>query len=372
MKTIPHKASVAFALAVIAAAANAGLGALVRPSAGSAQWCVSKVSEPVTVIDEIFPEVIHRTPGRDRGAEQLFRPIRSVGKPLGELGSACLAGQSEPCKQFAAWVDALARADALRFDRERHKPVPVSFVTGTLSGNLTLRPIALYTGVLLERGQIELADRARVMRWLRQRALDYEHAPRVGADRLAQNLVLNSALTQQAVGIVVGDAALTARAASLYRAYMDTMRADGSFPEETKRGTSALKYTNMALGALVQAAEMAPISGDDFYGYRSRSGDLHRAVEFLLDALDDETRVEGYAAAAVAPTDAPRPDGRQARGFLKTQMGWVQPYIARFPRLETSRRLRKLVLDSGAGRSVQFDEGLGAVPSCLWGPVEER
>jgi hypothetical protein len=372
MKKCIQAVCAAIALLVAVPQAHAGLGALVGPSGGAAQWCRTKATPEQRVIGEIFPDVIDKTPGRDRGAQQLFLPIRSIAEPLGELGSACLAGERERCKQFAGWVDALARADALRFDRDKHKPVPVSFVTGTLSGNLTLRPIALYTGILLERRQIELADEASVMQWLRRRALDYEHAPRVAVDKLAQNLVLNSALTQQAVGIATGDRALTQRATALYHAYLDTMRADGSFPEETKRGRSALKYTNMALGALVMAAEMAAISETDLYGYRGPSGDLHRAVAFLLDALDDEAKVAVYAAANVAPTDAEQPGGRQARSFMKKQMGWVQPYITRFPKLDTSRRLRRLVLDGGSASGVFFDDGVGAVSSCLWGPVAER
>lgn len=361
---------VAAACLAASAAAQAALAGLVAQSGGQPAQChAGHLTAQPLVIDEIFPEVIRKTPGRDRGAEQLFQPIRGIGEPLGALGSACLAGERERCTQFADWVDALARADALRFDRDKHKPMPASFVTGTLSGNLTLRPIALYTGILLERGQIALADEARVMRWLRMRALNYEHAPRVGADKLAQNLVLNSALTQQVVGIVTGDASLTQRAQTMYRTYLDTMREDGSFPQETQRGRSALKYSNMAVAALVMSAELAAVTGSDLYGYRARHGDLHRAVTFVLDALDDETRVAGYAAADVAPTDAPQPDGRQARAFLTSQMGWVRPYVMRFPTLDTTRRLRQLMPQRGAGGHAVFDEGTGTVAACLWGPL---
>jgi hypothetical protein len=350
-------------------ASGEGLDALFHEGGNVAERCsVAEVQTSIPVlIDEIFPQVVYKTPGRDLGSEQLFKPIRTISEPLAQLGSACLGGKKSSCQRFATWVQDLADANALRFDREKHKQSPVSFVSGTLSGNLSLRPIALYSGVLLKKRLIAFPDNGSVFQWLRQRAKDYEHAPRGGKPKLAQNLVLSSAATQQAVGIAIGDQTLTGRANEIFEAYIDTMRSDGSFPEETSRGQSALKYSNMAVAGLVLVAELASTTGIDLYSYTGPHGDIHDAVAFLLNAVDDETIIEPYAIARISPTDAIQPGGGQARAFLKSQFGWIDAYLARFPEFENATRIRNLIKTKGLRSPSYYDETLGAHADCIWG-----
>jgi hypothetical protein len=324
---------------------------------------------------EIFPVVIDKTPGRNLGSEQLFEPIVSIGVPLASLGSTCMAGNASSCGRFADWIERLADADALKFDREKHRASQSSLVTGELSGNDTLRPVAIYTSILRRHDLFKLSDRDRVFSWMRRRANEYSHVPTDGdQSKLAQNLVLGSAVTQLAVGITTSDSSLAAAAAPVYRAYLDTMRSDGSFPEEAKRGQSALKYENNAIALMVLTAELELARGADLYAYQGRNGDIHKAVKFLLDALQDQSLIAGYAAANVTPTDPAQPDGKQALNFLRpqrnmTQMGWVVPYVLRFPGSDNAKIIRKLVTRGAFPSLSDYDEQLGVYPECLWGSI---
>lgn len=343
-----------------------------------ANWgksCFASLSAPAKqeIMPELFPVVIQGTPGRNLGSEQLFAPVVSTGYPLANLGSACMTGDKSACQQFSEWVEKLADTDALRFDREKHKDSQSSLVTGELSGNSTLRPIALYTSILRRHDLITLSDRDKVFGWMRRRAQEYSHISGKEKDaQLAQNLVLNSALTQLSVGVATSDPSLSTAADKVYRAYMNTMRADGSFPAESQRGQSALKYENDAIALLILAAETKLVDGTDLYAYKGPNGDIHKAIKFWLDALQDERLIAPYASADVAPTDQAQPGGKQALYFLRpqrdmTQMGWVIPYLKRFPDNPNSATIRNLVGQGKIPVLTNYDSLLTVYPACVWG-----
>lgn len=340
-----------------------------------AKSCFAVLPAPAKqeVQPELFPVVIHGTPGRNFGSEQLFAPVVSIAYPLANLGSACMTGDHPACQQFSDWVGKLADTDALRFDREKHKDSQSSLVTGELSGNSTLRPIAIYTSILRRHNLITLTNRSTVFDWMRRRAQEYSHiSGKEGESQLAQNLVLNSAVTQLEVGITTSDPSLTNAAEKVYRAYIDTMRTDGSFPAESQRGQSALKYENDAIGLLVLVAETGLVNGTDLYSYKGPNGDIHTAIKFWLDALQNENLIAPYAAANVAPTDAAQPGGKQALYFMKpqrdmVQLGWVIPYVKRFPDSENTKIIRLLVAHGEIPVLNNYDSLLTVYPKCVWG-----
>ena len=357
-----------FGISCVAAHAH-GLGKLIRDVDALQHRCMvaSQESYDLQTLDEIFPVVIWETPGRNFGSQQLFRPLRTIGQPLAALGTNCLGGDVRSCGLFSNWVEKLARNDSLRFDRDKHRISSVSMVTGTLSGNLVLRPIALYSGLLLDWGLISFKNESAVFEWMKRRVHDYEHAPRVDRTRQAQNLVLNSAVTQLTVGIATSDKGLAARGGEVYKTYIDTMRVDGSFPQETRRGVSALKYSNMAIAELVLTAELGSTIGMDLYGYRGVNGGIDEAISFLLAAIEDEHLIKRYAAENFAPTDRGQFDEGQAMGFLRDGLGWVVPYAVRFPGSNNALKIREIVNKRRLPVSVYFDENVGAYGWCIWG-----
>nr|WP_160327451.1 alginate lyase family protein [Burkholderia ambifaria] len=329
-----------------------------------------------TVIPEIFPVVVHGTPGRNLGSQQLYAPVMSIGYPFASLGSDCMAGNKGACDQFSGWLDKLVESDALKFNRDKHRDSQSSMVTGELAGNSTLRPIAIYTSMLRRHNLINISNRNEVFDWMRRRAANYSHISGDESEtQLAQNLVLSSAATQLAVGITTSDDSLTKAAVRSYHAYIDTMRSDGSFPAESKRGQSALKYENNAIALLVLVAELELVKGGDLYSYRGTNGDIHKAIKFWIDALQNESVISGYAAADFAPTDPVQPDGKQALHFLKPdrgmiQMGWVVPYMQNFPTSENTKIIGKLIEQGKIQLPSDFDSILGVYPRCFWSMVQ--
>ena len=368
------------AIATIATATQAkGFGELVSSRAKqNTQFCMPGRNATVEpwVMKEIFPNVIDRTPGQDAGSAQLFEPIRKIAEPLAFLGSKCLLdrktvdakeGVKDSCMKFSSWVEDLAQQDALYFDREKHRKSSVSFVTGALSGNLTVRPIALYVGVLRDAGLIRLHDNQLVNRWLQRRVADYDNVPPRLTAAAAQNLVLNSVLAKLTVGIAVDKPQVAlSQSEQVFKLYLDTARADGSFPAETRRGISALKYSNMAIGELVMLAELSAMEGVNLYDYRSPKGvTLHQAIGFVAKAMLDESLIAGYAKENYAPTD--KGDGSaQARHFVHDHMGWVQIYTQRFPQHANTKLLDKVMQSSQVRKAGYYDETLGAVVGCVW------
>jgi len=347
------------------------LGLLEREVDSDSRQCQAGSAAEVApeVIDEIFPDIIYKTPSRDHGSEQLFRPIRQVAEPLTRLGSACLAGDTASCRRFQSWTQSLVAADALRFDREKHRPSPVSFVAGTLSGNLTIRPIATYADALREKGLIRF-DAEAFSAWLHRRVAEYDHFPTRLNPGAAQNMVLNSVLAQLTADMVgtvpssVTNAPSLVRAQQLYRLYLDTARKDGSLPAETRRGISALKYSNMATGGLVVLAELTQASSTRLYDYTSPNGiDLHQVVSFLVKAMADDSVIADYAKENYAPTDKVNGLG-QARAYTRDQLGWMTLYIRRFPAHQNTRALAAYLDIATRSSWGYFDEIVGAYMGC--------
>ena len=356
------------AMAAAAHAARAEVASIFLPADQIARRCPAILgpAQEQRVMKEIFPQVIRHTPGRDAGAAQLFAPIRAIGKPLALEATRCLAGEQAACQRFSDWISRLASEDALRFDAGPHRLSPASLVTGKLAGNLTLRPIALHLAALRERG-LAGKDEA-VDAWLVRRAGEYRHLPRQLDDKAAQNLVLHSALTGLAVEMATGGSGQALQtAARIYRLYLDTMRSDGSLPQETRRGASALKYDSMAVGNLLLLALLAQTRGLPLLAYAGPHGDLHQAAGFVAAALEDEAVIAGYAQENVAPTDAVPAHGGQARGFLRDNSGWMAWYGSLYPGRPASPvlvRERRRALPA-ALPAFPYDESLGLAPPCL-------
>lgn len=339
----------------------------------------ARIIEPY-VIAEIFPDVIYKVPGRDSAAEQLFRPIKKIAEPLAILGTYCLAAHgflhvkserdfsNRNCDDFSSWIDLLVREDALYFDRRKHESSSVSFYTGALSGNHTIRSLAFYIKSLRDKHLINLNSNRATDAWLSRRAAEYDVLPKKKLTAAsAQNIALTSVLAKLGVAITVNDAATAlADAERLYMLYLDTAREDGSFPAETRRGVSALKYTNMAISELIQIAEFAGEYGVDLYGYKSDKGvDIHLSVGFLLNSLFDDSKIGDYAQENFAPTNMNAGTG-QYLGFLRNGFNWVRIYLRRFPTNDNAVLIKSILQMNDINLTGYFDEGTASVAGCSW------
>ncbi len=222
--------------------------------------------------------------------------------------------------------------------------------------------------------RIKASTRARIERWLeglvrrsRETRIDLtsdEVSARNNHAYLAAGVVM-------AWGALTGDLGMVETAVAVYRRAIAEMRPDGSFPLETMRGARALWYQRHAVASLTVIAEMAAVQGIDLYGYRVGKRDLHRAVAFLLDGIEDPKRVWRYAKANVNPGPI-RDYRRQDLGFLRRRahgrhyMAWAEIYMARFPERAESRRLAALLAESQPDFRPMVDEYSGGNTSCFF------
>lgn len=146
-------------------------------------------------------------------------------------------------------------------------------------------------------------------------------------------------------GALAGDDARFTKGIERFKVALRQMRADGSLPLETARGSRALWYQNYAVGMLVTIAEVAAQQGYDLYGMEKDGRSIHKAIAFLLDGINDPRIVLPYAKANFSPgpgLDWHEQDLRftELRGRWH-HMAWIEAYVKRFPRHPNTKQLRK-------------------------------
>ena len=89
-------------------------------------------------------------------------------------------------------------------------------------------------------------------------------------------------------------------------------------------------------------AEMAKTQEIDLYAHSpTEEKTIHRAVQFMLDALENNELVIKYASENYWP--GPHKDyHNQDLGGSGSTFGWIYPYVSRFPNHPNSARIRKL------------------------------
>lgn len=108
------------------------------------------------------------------------------------------------------------------------------------------------------------------------------------------------------------------------------MRPDGAWPLELARGERALWYQRHALASLTAAAEIAAAQGVDLWSIDIEGRSLHRAITWLLDALDGATVGQDLGFLT-------------RRGNGRHYMSWGDAYIARYPDHPNAKRLATLL-----------------------------
>lgn len=148
-------------------------------------------------------------------------------------------------------------------------------------------------------------------------------------------------------GAMSGDDARYRKGIERVQVALRQMRADGSLPLETARGSRALWYQNYALGMLVTIAEVAAHQGHDLYVVKDEGRSLHLGIKFLLDGIERPQIVLGYAKENVAP--GPGHDWHEQDMRFTEQRGrwhhmaWTEAYMARFPDHPNTLRIKSFL-----------------------------
>ena len=190
---------------------------------------------------------------------------------------------------------------------------------------------------LVQLGFATPEDKAAIEGWLRRLAVQMDEHPgdnNIGTARGAADMML---------GLMLGDDARYRRGVQTgFTAQLAAMRADGSFPLETDRGRGALQNQSRNIAFLLYAAEIAASQGENLYGAEVNGRSVEDAIGFLLAAADDNSLVDGYAAAnrnppKTEPNFAPL---SQLDPFDSTARGWALLYTQRYPRGALSDAIR--------------------------------
>lgn len=243
--------------------------------------------------------------------------------------------------------------------------------------NRFLLPIVVGWALVRDAPEIEPDARARIETWLArlaQRSQERLRSQRPQETSARNNHAYLAASAVMAWGALAGDDAAFSLGLRTFQQGLSDMRADGSLPLETARGARALWYQRHAVASLVVIAELAARQGYDLWSLELDGKSLHHAIAFLLDAIDDPSRVLAYAAENRNP--GPSPDWRNQdlsflvrRGHGRHYMAWVEAYLARFPERTEAHRLRQLLVRTGTHRPL-IDELAGGNASCLLGPLD--
>lgn len=315
------------------------------------------------------------------GLDNSYNP---VSRALRNAGSACLGGVREACT--AIQEGALAWATQSKKLAPRGARNTSKFWNDTLTINMRLlAPMATMLGAAEAVTPMAPANRAIVTAWLKTMVDRFEHNKRgdgyyrggssgTTARKAAHNHATQSSIAAMSYGAWAGDENYFLTGLEQWSITLESMRSDGSLPIETRRGARALFYHGRTISALIQIAERARVQGIDLYGRpQSGIGSIHRAVKFFLDAVVDPSVVLRYASTNHAP--GPFKDyTRQDLGAAGT-LGWVAPYMARFPDHPNVRRLRALSGDESyltpsvmvAARSnASSNEWIGVDTRCFW------
>lgn len=237
----------------------------------------------------------------------------------------------------------------------------------------TLLPVIVAWSLVRDHPDVPAEDGALISTWI-----DQLIAERVRPNQkpLVDPMTVNnhtylSASVDMAWGALRGDPLAFRRGIEAYRLAIAQMRDDGSLPRETERGARALWYQRHAIASLVAIAEMAAVQGLDLYGYQVGGRDLHRAVAFLVAAVEDQTIVWPYAEADVNPGPSTNWMAQdlgfmRRRGHGRHYMGWAEAYLRRFPDRPEARELARLLLRWDPAPRPMVDDYSGGDTTCFY------
>ena len=169
-------------------------------------------------------------------------------------------------------------------------------------------------------------ERAEVERWLHGLALQHSAIPGQPEESCCNNHFYRRALYASMIGVLVEDNDLFRFGVSAVYSALHDMDEQGALPLEISRGRRATHYQNYALSYLITNMQIIHRQGYDIFNLEYQGSNIHQAVDFLFQILDDPEALEDYA-----PLE-------QYTGFLRDPQyfTWMDIYLSHFdhPRME--------------------------------------
>jgi poly(beta-D-mannuronate) lyase len=275
-------------------------------------------ADPAPVVRLVGPATAS---GADPAA-QPFTLIVMTGAAAGLAGDRPAADAA--LALLTRWAHADALSDLAEAGPDHNNANTLYSLKRVLLGLLPAWPL------LVARAEPTQEQRRAVEDWLARRVADADEATGPAATRATEAGPGNhnhQRLMREAVvmayGALTGDVAKFRRGGRIFFATLREMRPDGSLPLETARGPRALWYQRHAIASLVMIAALAELQGYDLAAAEVDGKRLAHAVDFLLGALAEPSRLAAYA-----------PE-RQDLGFLdvrpsgRNPMAWLEPWHRR-------------------------------------------
>ena len=293
-----------------------------------------------------LPDVLHELEGMEEDQDDRYLLIAAK---LRELGARCLIEDEAACATIQNYAMDWARNSKLGGPRGDHDGDIIWHETTTVNMRL-LSPMISALSVAEQFSPLPSSDRETLDRWLKRKVDQYEHGMRdlgrykggrhgTTARRAAHNSAIQSSIVAMSYGAWVDEEDYFETGIEQWFITLDSMRSDGSLPIETRRGARALYYTGRTITGLIQLAERAAVQGVDLYGSSPGPNQtLHNAVTFFLDAMEQPDLVLKYARTNISPGRS-KDYKIQDLGSIESTMGWIAPYIVRFPNHANGQRL---------------------------------
>lgn len=288
----------------------------------------------------VIADVTHSTDNRYNDVSRFFR----------DAGATCLANDSQSCRDI--------RKYALEWARSGGPSFRFSWGSSLTLNMRLLNPMISALAIAEADKPLAPDEREELRAWLKATVDASEHGMRregkyegrkhgmadgAWVRKAAHNHSVQSSLAAMSYGAWTGNDEYFQVGIDQWFITLESARKDGSLPIETRRGAAALYYHGRTITALIQIAERARVQGIDLYSQAPDPGQtIHHVVKFMLDAMEDQTLVHGYASANHAPRSGRkfRDYTVQSLGGLSSTLGFVVPYMRQFPDHANTTRMK--------------------------------
>lgn len=271
--------------------------------------------------------------------------------------NACVGGDDRYCKAIVTLMSKWADADAMKLGVRRNT---FAYEDVAWAANTVLRTLIFAYADARKLVDVDPVENATILDWLKRRIDDFvwvrdTHGPDIAGPMRGDNHAMADAMPAMAFGAMVGDGSMLQTGITRLQVSLSSMRDDGSLPAETRRGANALHYSNFQIGQMISAQVVAEAQGINPAGEEAAAGKtIPKAVDFMLDALEDFDKVTPYAKEEQGSS---RPDYKLPF-VIPAHFGWLPAYMSLFGKDENMVRLDTTFrFDERACSQASLDEG---------------
>ena len=305
--------------------------------------CAGNFMETTGFIPNILNEV--KAP-KGYGLDESFTQIAYFFR---KNAAQCLGENKRSCKNIH--THALDYAKNSKIQKPRSGGAVFFNDTLTISMRLT-GPMASALGVAWNTSDFPENEKNQIIDWLEKINISFQNQQRMKGSyelndfglvvkKAGHNHAVQASIAMMSIAALAGNKDNFMTGVDQWFITLDTMRADGSLPIETRRGARAMYYHGRTISALFAIAKRAEVQGLDLLGIE-RKKSIHKAVQFYLDVADNPNLILQYAKNNHAPgpfKNYRTQDIDRAGTINSSGHGWVRLYIDRFPKHPNTIRL---------------------------------